>query len=66
MTAESRPPDAQYLMWGRYYKIGRFGFVYVWVNFGWQRTTVTKDQLGAKNVSRYRKVNNEKYKRSSA
>ena len=66
MSAESRPPDAKYLRRGRYYKIGRFGFVYVWVNFGWRRTTVSKEQLGAKNISRHRNVNNEKHKRSSA
>jgi hypothetical protein len=51
-----QPSDSEYLLRGRYYKIGRFGFTYVWVNFGWQRTTVTKVELQSTRHSRYRKL----------
>jgi len=39
-----RPEDAQYNHGGTYYKLGRFGYLFRWIN-GWVRANVTENTM---------------------
>lgn len=50
----SRPTDSTRTMNGLYYKLGKHGLVFVWIDNQWRRSTKTAEELKGKTTSRFK------------
>lgn len=50
------PLGAQYCIDGMYYKVGTHGYVFMHVNGGWIRSTLTVGEIHARDRSNYPEV----------